>query len=691
MRGVLAFLPEKIHTEITPYSLRYNPVMKRSAQSIPWLRMPRSLRGQLIASVWIGVVAVMIPFSLYIHNRETNKAVSEEMANLQDQGEITQYIVQRWTRNIDDLMEIVALSPAIRRLDRQSAQVYFDRLDRLYPLRSWRLATVSGEVIAGTNLNRPVTPEKFLDQPYVQQSVRGKHFAGVVANCLTNSACYLHSVPIYGPGVSSYTTRSDTPVGVLIMEIKLKDTSEDSGMRGEFSRIYTRGLGNQEIKSPPKILSLQGGDTAGIEVLMVERDGHVVFPLSTINDGLSVQTPANLLRGAWGPIIKTGMMASEAGRFQKVRAAGSTFFTYSEVVDADWAVVVASDTESSLGAVYRDARFMALLGLLFLVVVSLVIAAVCQHAAKPIQRAAATVKAFSTGNFEARIDSDRDDEVGTLFQNINETGASLRQMLNETLLHAVTQKQVETATEMQKEFILSENLSSASVQIAADFDPAYEIGADWYDVIHVNDTVYVIIADVCDKGIPSALFMSVFRSLLRFSLNRDEAIDQAWTPAWCLAETASRVNDYMAENHGDSAMFATVFMAAHQSGSKQLHYINAGHEKPYLLKTDGSLEQLEVTGPVLGIFGSAQYIVNHIDFEIGDVLFTFTDGLVDARSPEGEAFGISRISTLLSAVNAGNCRVTELLQRVLAAVKDHNQTAEQFDDMTILIMKSGNA
>jgi hypothetical protein len=144
-------------------------------------------------------------------------------------------------------MEIVALSPAIRRLDRQSAQVYFDRLDRLYPLRSWRLATVSGEVIAGTNLNRPVTPEKFLDQPYVQQSVRGKRFAGVVANCLTNSACYLHSVPIYGPGVSSYTTRSDMPVGVLIMEIKLKDTSEDSGMRGEFSRIYTRGLGYQEF------------------------------------------------------------------------------------------------------------------------------------------------------------------------------------------------------------------------------------------------------------------------------------------------------------------------------------------------------------------------------------------------------------------------------------------------------------
>ena len=258
-------------------------------------------------------------------------------------------------------------------------------------------------------------------------------------------------------------------------------------------------------------------------------------------------------------------MASEAGRFQQVRAAGSTFFTYSEVVDADWAVVVASDTESSLESVYKDARHMALLGIAFLVVVSLVIAAVCQRAARPIQHAAATVKAFSLGNFEARIDSDRDDEVGNLFRNINETGASLRQMLNEKLLHAVTDKQIETATEIQKEFILGNNLSSDSVQIAADFDPAYEIGADWYDVIHTHDTVYVIVADVCDKGIPSALFMSVFRSLLRFSLDRDEVIDQAWTPASRLIDTVSRVNGYMAENHGLSAMFATVFMAAHQS------------------------------------------------------------------------------------------------------------------------------
>jgi serine phosphatase RsbU (regulator of sigma subunit) len=653
--------------------------------------MPRSLRGQLITSVWIGVVAVMLPFSLYLLNRETNKAINNQLANLQDQGEVIQYSVQRWTKNIDDLQEIVALSPAIRKLDQQSSQAYFDRLDRLYPLRAWRLVTISGEIIAATNINQPITPEKLLKQPYIQQSLQGKRFAGVFPACLTNSACYLHSVPIYGLGSSAYSTGSDKPIGVLVLEINLRDTAKDSGLSGEFSRIYTTRLSNEAKHSQPKILSLQRGDRTGMEVLMVNRDGHVVFPLSTINDGLSVQTPKILLAGAWGPIIRTGLMASETGRFQRVQAAGSTYFTYSEIVDADWSVVVASDTESSLKAIYRDARSMALLALLFLAIVSLVIAAVCQRAAKPIQRAAATVKAFSAGDFEARIDSDREDEVGTLFKNINDTGASLRYMLNERLLHAVTDKQIETAAEIQKQFILSDDLSSDTVQIAADFDPAYEIGADWYDVIHCRDTVYIVVADVCDKGIPSALFMSVFRSLLRYSLDRDEAIDDEWTPASRLADTISRVNTYMADNHGLSAMFATVFMAAYHSGSDQLHYINAGHEKPYIIRTNGSLVDLDVTGPALGIFQSAQYRVKQLDFERGDVLFAFTDGLVDARSPGGEAFGLKRVASILSRVNAADCKVAQLLQEVLSDVKKHCETAEQFDDMTILVMKSGGA
>jgi serine phosphatase RsbU (regulator of sigma subunit) len=653
--------------------------------------MPRSLRGQLITSVWIGIVAVMFPFSVYILNSETNKAINGQFESLRDQGRLTQYILQRWTRNLDDLMEIIALSPAIRRLDGESAQTYFERLGRLYPLRSWRLVTASGELIAGTNVNLPITRDTLLQRSYIQQSLRGKSIAGVFADCLTKAACYLHSVPVYSPGTSAYTTVSDKPNGVLIMEINLKDTAEDSGMQGEFSRIYSRSLRNSTKYSLPKILSLQSANKTGLEVLMVDREGRVVFPLSTINDNLSVQSPATLLAGVWGPIIKTGLSASDAGRFQEVRAAGSTFYTYSQVVDQDWSVVVTSDAESTMEGIYQDARSMALLALIFLVIVSVVIAAVCQRAAKPIQRAAATVKAFSAGDFEARIDSDRDDEVGNLFKNINETGASLRLMINERLQHAVTDKQIETAAEIQKEFILGDNLSSNAVQIAAEFDPAYEIGADWYDVIHTGETVYIVVADVCDKGVPSALFMSVFRSLLRFSLDRNESHDVAASaPATRLGETVKRVNDYMAENHGDSAMFATVFMAAYHPGSQQLHYINAGHEKPYIIKSDGSQVDLEVTGPALGIFKSAKFQVKQLGFHRGDILFAFTDGLVDARSPGGEAFGLSRVATMLSNVKSVECNVSELLKTVLSAVKHHCGTAEQFDDMTILIMKSGS-
>jgi sigma-B regulation protein RsbU (phosphoserine phosphatase) len=99
---------------------------------------------------------------------------------------------------------------------------------------------------------------------------------------------------------------------------------------------------------------------------------------------------------------------------------------------------------------------------------------------------------------------------------------------------------------------------------------------------------------------------------------------------------------------------------------------------------------LEVTGPALGIFKSAKFQVKQLGFHRGDILFAFTDGLVDARSPGGEAFGLSRVATMLSNVKSVECNVSELLKTVLSAVKHHCGTAEQFDDMTILIMKSGS-
>ena len=207
-------------------------------------------------------------------------------------------------------------------------------------------------------------------------------------------------------------------------------------------------------------------------------------------------------------------------------------------------------------------------------------------------------------------------------------------------------------------------------------------------MLHYGDVTYIVVADVCDKGIPSALFMSVFRSLLRYSLNRSDDEQQDFSLESKLSRTALCVNDYMASNHGESAMFATVFLAAYSVADQQLFYVCAGHEKPCILRANGSLDMLDPTGPAIGIFAGARYGIGTVPFDRGDILFAYSDGLVDARSVEGESFGIQRVKDFLLAPGTTQQTVEAILATMVEAVTDHTLNAEQFDDMTILVMKA---
>jgi len=651
--------------------------------------MPRSLPGQLIASVWLGMAIVMVPFNLYSLNQDRQKAAQRVLTSLRDQGQITQYIITKWTRNITDLVQLIATSPSVRSMNADEANELFDRLHLLYPKREWRLFNSRGELVAGTDILRPVSPLEVRKSDYFQKAINGQVVSDVEEQCLSTQACFMMSAPVYAKGSLAYTTNSDRPIGVVSVIVQLKDTSDDSGMKGQLNKLSIGESLSRGFNLDPSPLSLQNGQLKGIEILMVNRDGHVVFPISTINDPISTLTPKALLASPWGPIVKLGITPSQNGRFQQVRTSGVDFFTYSQSISADWSVVVVVDKESSFKDINQDLYDEVVRQLFFLIIVSLVIFAVCQQVARPIQRAAATIREFSAGNFEARITTTRQDAIGALFRDINETGANLLQLVNERLSHAVTDQQIETAAKIQQQFISREEHSTGAVEIAADFDPAYEVGADWFDMIHIDDVTFVVVADVCDKGVPSALFMSVFRSLLRYSLTSNERAESRQELDQCLCDTITRVNDYMAENHGLSAMFATIFIAGYRYGSGELHYLSAGHEKPFIVRPNGQLDELENSGPAVGVFGGSVYQPHSIPYQQGDILFAYTDGLVDSRSESGASFGIARVKQLLSNIDPVTCSAEYLLRKTLDAVAEHRGKADQFDDMTILIMKAG--
>ena len=207
-------------------------------------------------------------------------------------------------------------------------------------------------------------------------------------------------------------------------------------------------------------------------------------------------------------------------------------------------------------------------------------------------------------------------------------------------------------------------------------------------------TVYVV-ADVCDKGVGSALFMSVFRSLLRFFTTEvllsgptNSAEDEA-----VLQQIITRVNNYMADTHGDAAMFATVFLALHRPEQERLVVVNAGHEATILISKQGSQPHyVEASGPVIGVFAGAAYKSHSLPCPQGSWILMYSDGLPDASNIAGERFGHERIeATFLEAIDRTSREAlgaSEVLNTVRASVARHSGEAPPFDDLTIMVVNT---
>jgi len=209
------------------------------------------------------------------------------------------------------------------------------------------------------------------------------------------------------------------------------------------------------------------------------------------------------------------------------------------------------------------------------------------------------------------------------------------------------------------------------LSLAASFDPTYEIGADWYDAIDLDDTVYFVVANVCDKGIPSALYMSVFRSLLRHNIiNEYQSNHGIITPCEIILNALHGVNRYMAKTHGMTAMFATMFIGGYSINTHQLSYIVAGHEAPLVLR-DQQLEALKLGGPAVGVFHDCVFTPHHCQLDPGALLLAYSDGLPDSRNPDGIAFGDERIHTILTERSSQEWTAADLLARLRQAALDY--------------------
>jgi serine phosphatase RsbU (regulator of sigma subunit) len=259
-------------------------------------------------------------------------------------------------------------------------------------------------------------------------------------------------------------------------------------------------------------------------------------------------------------------------------------------------------------------------------------------------------------------------------------------------------REMEVARNIQRDFLPESLPKARGLELEAVLQPARDVSGDFYDAFSLppSGTIVLVVGDVCDKGVGAALFMALFRSLIRASADPvgggaiqmiggrrtlvRQALDSA-TPADLLTRVAGFTNDYIARLHGRTNMFATVFLAALTPQTGQFDYVNAGHEPALIVTPDGVIGELKPTGPALGLLPEQVFGAGEGTLEPGHSLFMFTDGLMDARNAGGEAFGAAR---LRSALRANTSSASTLVRGVMDALAAFTGQAEPHDDVTLL-------
>jgi serine phosphatase RsbU (regulator of sigma subunit) len=314
--------------------------------------------------------------------------------------------------------------------------------------------------------------------------------------------------------------------------------------------------------------------------------------------------------------------------------------------------------------------------------------------AAPVEALSAAAARVAEGDLSVEVPPMGRTEIGTLGENFNKMIYGLREWQR---IKAI-EMELEKGREIQQDFLPSVIPQLPNWDIATRFYPAREVSGDFYDVFDLpGGLLGLAIADVCDKGVGSALYMALIRSLIRVYAEQTLSIVQIGpadaqkdnpTPENIEAvrglQAVGLTNNYLVRHHGEEGMFATLFFGVLDPVSGKLAYINGGHEPLYVIGQDGVLGVLQPTGPAVGLMEDIRFDVEHLQLGPGDLLLGFTDGVTEARSPEDELFTRQRLKDLLSKpVGSPN----DLLEKIRHQLFGFIGQAPRLDDVTLLAVQ----
>ncbi len=268
------------------------------------------------------------------------------------------------------------------------------------------------------------------------------------------------------------------------------------------------------------------------------------------------------------------------------------------------------------------------------------------------------------------------------------TAAELRlQNEQERAKLALVEQELALAASIQQGLFPESLPNIAGYDIAAFNRPARVCGGDYYDILEINekdggasnnDSYLFCVADVSGKGLPAALLMSNMQATLRALAGRNMSLN----------ELAAQTNELLYFT-SPSDKFVTAILVEINPQTGEARYVNAGHNECFLLRSDGNkTELLKSTGLPLGMFAGMSYEENRFQFETGDLLALFSDGVPEAQDKTEQEWGEANLRESLEEAKDGSAQ--SIVSQIVSEIDCFADGASQHDDITLLVFKPIN-
>ncbi|MBX3020760.1 MAG: SpoIIE family protein phosphatase [Bdellovibrionales bacterium] len=385
-------------------------------------------------------------------------------------------------------------------------------------------------------------------------------------------------------------------------------------------------------------------------------------------------------------VLRTVLKAnSKEGTAETRLSDGQAYLiSYSDVELGDLTVISKVDKKKALKAV----EVLVIKSLLFfaaLLASTLLISVFASNAMTSTLRELldATSK-IASGDFNVKIKARSKDEVGGLAENFNWMAGEVSRLMNATAEKARMESELSTVRTVQETLFPPASSQFGPIRIRGHFEPASECGGDWWNYSRSGNKIFLWIGDATGHGAPAALITSAARSAAAVIESLPDV-----TPGKAL----SILNRAIHQTSKGQIMM-TFFIACIDLDANTFSYASASHDPPYLLRKNPAAEKLskkdlvplnEVNGPRLGDQKDFQYPETTIAFEPGDLLFLYTDGILDVEDPKGKKWGERAfLKCLIDSANNG-ADVEVKLEAIRAQIETYRSGSSLIDDVTMVM------